>query len=73
MIAPLLPRAEDLATQLTGKVDYVLVDKMNYHYADWVYSKNGLEYARKNEFFERKKMELVNAFKRENIACQLLF
>jgi len=73
MIAPLLPRAEDLATQLTGKVDYVLVDKMNYHYADWVYSKNGLEYARKNEFFERKKMELANAFKRENIACQLLF
>jgi len=73
MIAPLLPKAEGLVTRLIGKVDYVLVDKMNYHYADWVYSKNGLEYARNRNFFEEKKMELANAFKRENIACQLLF
>ena len=29
MIAPLLPKAEGLAEQLSGKVDYVLVDKMN--------------------------------------------
>jgi DNA repair photolyase len=73
MIAPLLPNAENLALHLVGKVDYVLVDKMNYHYADWVYNKNGLEYARKDEFFENKKLELVNAFRRENIACKLLF
>jgi DNA repair photolyase len=41
-IAPLLPKAEGLGTQLIGKVDYVLIDKMNYHYADWVYKKHGL-------------------------------
>jgi len=46
---------------------------MNYHHADWVYSKNRLEYARNRNFFEGKKMELANAFKRKNIACQLLF
>ena len=45
MIAPLLPKAEGLVTVLRGKVDYVLIDKMNYHYADWVYKKHGLEYA----------------------------
>jgi DNA repair photolyase len=73
MIAPLLPNAENLALHLVGKVDYVLVDKMNYHYADWVYNQNRLEYARKDEFFENKKLELVNAFRRENIACKLLF
>lgn len=73
MIAPLLPKAEGLVKQLAGKVDYVIVDKMNYHYADWVYNRNGLEYARKSNFFEEKKVELANAFKRENIPCELLF
>ncbi|MCL0076852.1 radical SAM protein [Dehalococcoidia bacterium] len=38
MIAPMLPQAEELAASLRGKVDYVLIDRMNYHYADWVYS-----------------------------------
>jgi DNA repair photolyase len=37
MIAPVLPGAEGLAGLLTGKVDYVLIDRMNYHYADWIY------------------------------------
>ena len=30
MIAPLLPNAENLVPQLEGKINYVLVDKMNY-------------------------------------------
>jgi len=42
MIAPLLPKAESLAFELKGKADYVLIDKMNYHYADWVYKKHYL-------------------------------
>jgi len=73
MIAPLLPKAEGLVAQLTAKVDYVLVDRMNYHYADWVYRKSGLEYAMTDDFFSRKKMELANAFKKEKMPCQLLF
>jgi len=73
MIAPLLPNAEDLATQLSGKVDYVLIDKMNYHYADWAYKRHRLEYAMTNDFFTRKKTELANAFEREGIPHQLLF
>lgn len=43
MIAPILPGAEELAKRLKGKVDYVILDKMNYHYADWVYKKYHLE------------------------------
>jgi DNA repair photolyase len=73
MIAPLLPEAEDLVTQLIGKVDHVLIDKMNYHYADWVYRKNKLEYALTSDFFNRQKTEFANAFAKENIPCQLLF
>ena len=73
MIAPLLPQTEGLASQLRGKVDYVLVDKMNYHYADWVYRKSGLEYAMSGSFFDSKKKELVGAFEKEGISCQVLF
>ncbi len=73
MIAPLLPNAEDLATQLSGKADYVLIDKMNYHYADWAYKQHSLEYAMTNNFFTRKKTELANAFEKEGIPNQLLF
>jgi DNA repair photolyase len=73
MIAPLLPGSEGLVMQLRGIVDYVLVDRMNYHYADWVYRKNKLEYAMTDNFFERKKMELAKLLKREKIPYKLLF
>ena len=73
MIAPILPNTEDLIAQLSGKVDYVLLDKMNYHYADWVYRKYKLDYAKTNNFFIRKKIELANALKKENIPHQMLF
>jgi len=73
MIAPLLPKAEGLVTLLSEKVDYVLIDKMNYHYADWVYRKYGLEYALTNNFFTRKKIELARALEKEEIHYQLLF
>ncbi len=73
MIAPLLPKAEGLAAQLRGKVDYVLIDRMNYHYADRVYRRYKLEYAMTNDFFAKKKIELANAFKKEGISYQILF
>jgi DNA repair photolyase len=73
MIAPMLPEAEGLVARLRGKVDYVLIDRMNYHYADWVYKKHKLEYAITEDFFAGKKRELANAFKKEGIPCQLLF
>lgn len=73
MIAPLLPKAEGLVQQLRGKVDSVLIDKMNYHYADWVYRKHKLENALTEEFFEMKKIQLLNAFEGEGIPCQFLF
>jgi DNA repair photolyase len=34
MIAPVLPKAEGLVQKLKNKVDYVILDKMNYHNAD---------------------------------------
>lgn len=73
MIAPLLPKAEGLAALLSGKVDYVLIDKMNYHYADRIYKKYGFEYALKDKYFTQKGAALTEAFKKEGVFCQVLF
>jgi DNA repair photolyase len=59
MIAPMLPGAEGLAELLTGKIDYLLMDRMNYHYADWVYRKYGLEDMRTDEYFYRTGQKLA--------------
>ena len=66
MIAPLLPKAESLVPKLKGKVDYVIIDKMNYHYADWIYKKYQWEKIQNGN-------ELANLFKKENIPCQVVF
>jgi DNA repair photolyase len=73
MIAPMLPGVEALAHQLNGNVDYVLVDKMNYHYADWVYRKHSLESAMGYDFFYSKAKELASAFAKQGIECRVLF
>lgn len=73
MIAPMLPKAEGLVNELRGKIDSVLIDRMNYHYADWVYRKHKLEYAMTENFFAQKKSELANAFKNEGMPYRLLF
>jgi DNA repair photolyase len=60
MIAPMLPGAEDLTRLLSGKVDYVFVDRMNYHYADRIYREHGLEAALSEEFFRRTRQALAS-------------
>jgi len=73
MIAPILPEAETLPELLAGKVDYVLIDRMNYHYADWVYRKNGLEDKRGDEYFQMMGRELASRFGKLNIPCRVTF
>jgi len=73
MIAPMLPGADELADQLSEKVDYVLVDRMNYHYGDWVYRKYHVEDAMGYDFFYSKGNELASAFAERGIECRVLF
>ena len=73
MLAPLLPNVEDLIPQLERKIDYILVDRMNYHYADRIYKRLSLESARSDAFFDRKRKELSNLFKKRNMKFQFLF
>jgi DNA repair photolyase len=73
MVAPILPGAEGLVRALRGSVDYVILDRMNYHYADWAYRKHGLQEAAEDRFFSQKGEELRTAFEKEGIACQIVF
>ncbi|MBI2047263.1 radical SAM protein [Candidatus Pacearchaeota archaeon] len=74
MLAPLLPfDAKELVKKLKGKVDSIIVDKMNYHYADWLYKKHKLEYALQDKWLGEKKKELIDIFKKERICFEFLF
>jgi len=73
MIAPILPGADGLPDMLKGKVGHVLVDRLNYHYADAIYQKYGMQWARENGFFRSKGEELRKAFEESGIPCQVLF
>jgi DNA repair photolyase len=73
MVAPMLPKAEGLAAELVGKVGHVLIDRMNYHYGDWVYKRNNLEAAMNDEFFTQRADELCSAFESRRTECRVLF
>jgi len=69
MIAPILPGAQDLAEILAGKVDYVVIDRMNYNYANWVYWKYGLAEQLTDDFFYRTRRKLSSTFSKVGINC----
>ncbi len=73
MIAPLLPGSLGLAELLRGKVDSVLIDRMNYHYADWVYRKHGLGDKLADDFFQQAGHELAASFGEAGVPCQVVF
>jgi len=73
MIAPMLPGAGGLVDMLKGKVDSVLIDRYNYHYADWAYKKHGLQSAMDDEFFYREGEKLRAGFEKAGIPCQKLY
>jgi DNA repair photolyase len=72
MIAPLLPGSEQLPTLLKGKVNRVLLDRLNYHYADRVYKKYHLEALAGEDYFVSTSQKLEKAFGRMGIECHLI-
>jgi DNA repair photolyase len=73
MIAPLLPHADGLVEMLKGAVDHALIDRYNYHYADWAYKKHGMRQAMDEDFFREKGEELRAAFEKAGIPCRILY
>jgi DNA repair photolyase len=71
MLAPLLPGSEDLPDLLVGKVDYVILDRMNYHHADWVYRKYKMEDKNTEGYFDLVEQTLRSAFRMRGIECQI--
>jgi DNA repair photolyase len=73
MIAPILPGAEGLIKELPGKVDHVLIDRVNYFYANRIYMENKMEWAREDPFFIQNAEDLKEGFKRKTIPVLVLF
>ena len=73
LIAPMLPGVEGLVGMLKGNVDYVLIDRLNYHYADWAFKKQGMQWAMDDDFFDQKGEELRAGLEKAGIACRKLF
>jgi DNA repair photolyase len=73
MIAPLLPGSDGLVEALVGKVDRILIDRLNYFYANRIYTENHLEWAKEDLFFIQTAEELKERFERKGIPVQVLF
>lgn len=73
MIAPLLLGADGLVEKLKDRVYSVIIDRMNYHYADWVYEKHKIEWAKSDRFFKEKGIEIKKLFDKNKIKCSLIY
>jgi DNA repair photolyase len=73
MVAPMLPGAEGLGDLLPGRIDHLLVDRMNYHHADALYRRHRLESGRSDDFFRRTARSLVAACEASGIECRVVF
>lgn len=69
MIAPMLPGSEELPGLLAGIVDYVRLDRLNYHDADRIYRKHGLAHKMTDEYFQGTGHALAAAFSALGIPC----
>ena len=73
MIAPVLPGAEALAEALVGKVDHIILDRMNYHYADWIYRKNKIDNTLSDEYFRKVSDSITGVCKKSGITCEVVY
>ena len=73
MIAPILPGAELLTPRLEGKVDYILLDRMNYNYADSIYRKHRMMDKLSDEYFQDTARLIASECKKSGIDCRTVF
>jgi DNA repair photolyase len=73
MIAPLLPGAEDLVEELAGNVNYILLDRMNYHHADRIYARYGWNDKNTEEYFRGIGGKIAGDCKRLGIECRSVY
>ncbi len=66
---PMLPGAEGLAEALVGKIDRLLLDRMNYHHADAIYRKNGLMEFLGPEYYYETGNNILSVCQEAGIEC----
>jgi DNA repair photolyase len=70
MIAPILPEAENLIRTLAGKVDYIIIDRMNYRHADRICNKHRWREKNTGEYFNLIKNRIANDCAELGIDCR---
>ncbi|HNX33392.1 MAG TPA: radical SAM protein [Kiritimatiellia bacterium] len=73
MIAPILPGAEGLIGMLEGNVEHLIIDRMNYRHADWVYRKWGWTDQNTDAYFADTGRKLAEACRAHGIACRTAY
>jgi DNA repair photolyase len=73
MIAPILPGSDGLIEELPGKVDNILIDRLNYSYANRIYRDNKMVWAKGDPFLIQQAEKLKEGFTRQNVPVQVLF
>jgi DNA repair photolyase len=72
MIAPILPEAEDLVRILADEVDYIIIDRMNYRHADWIYKKYAWDDKNADDYFIQAGRKISNECKKLGVLKPLL-
>ncbi len=70
MIAPILPEAENLVAKLAGKVDYIIIDRMNYFHADKIYERYGWQDKNTYGYFKSVGRKILKDCDRLGIECR---
>jgi nicotinate-nucleotide pyrophosphorylase len=70
MIAPILPQAENLIGMLAGKVDYIIIDRMNYFHAAKIYERHGWKDKNTYEYFNTIGSKMVKDCAKLGIECR---
>lgn len=70
MIAPILPEAENLIGMLADRVDYIIIDRMNYRHSDRIYSEHGWNEKNTDEYFDLIKDKITNDCAKLGIDCR---
>jgi DNA repair photolyase len=70
MIAPILPEAENLVGKLAGKVDYLIIDRMNYGHADKIYEKHGWQEKNTDEYFNLIRSRILTECVKWGVECR---
>jgi DNA repair photolyase len=73
MIAPLLPGAEGLSDLLINKVESVRIDRLHYHYADWVFKGHQFQDFLKPDYFTKTGQAICTALEKQGVECEMFY